>query len=350
LYPSKMTMPFSSKLIEWYQNNKRELPWRSRKDPYAIWLSEIILQQTRIDQGLSYYESFISTYPTVFDLAAAKEEEILKLWQGLGYYSRARNLHHTAIHIVENHKGIFPTTHSGLLKLKGIGDYTASAISSICYDEPQAVVDGNVYRVLSRILGIKTPINSSGGAKEFKKLAQKLIYKKRPGEFNQALMEFGSTHCKPQNPGCEDCIFNSDCIAFNNGLVDKLPVKTSKTKVRNRYFNYLVILSEDDKTILEKRTGNGIWRNLYQFPLLEREQNSAITIEEVSNYITNLEVTSLSLYNEKPVIHKLSHQHLHIQFWIVQTTLLNNKGILVSEINTYPVPIVIHNFIVGFPF
>jgi A/G-specific adenine glycosylase len=343
-------MPFSSKLIEWYQNNKRELPWRSRKDPYAIWLSEIILQQTRIDQGLSYYESFISTYPTVFDLAAAKEEEILKLWQGLGYYSRARNLHHTAIHIVENHKGIFPTTHSGLLKLKGIGDYTASAISSICYDEPQAVVDGNVYRVLSRILGIKTPINSSGGAKEFKKLAQKLIYKKRPGEFNQALMEFGSTHCKPQNPGCEDCIFNSDCIAFNNGLVDKLPVKTSKTKVRNRYFNYLVILSEDDKTILEKRTGNGIWRNLYQFPLLEREQNSAITIEEVSNYITNLEVTSLSLYNEKPVIHKLSHQHLHIQFWIVQTTLLNNKGILVSEINTYPVPIVIHNFIVGLPF
>lgn len=343
-------MSFSSKLIAWYQNNKRDLPWRTRKDPYAIWLSEIILQQTRIDQGLSYYESFVSTYPTVFDLAAAKEEEVLKLWQGLGYYSRARNLHYTAQHIVENHNGIFPNTHKDLLKLKGIGDYTASAISSICFDEPQAVVDGNVYRVLSRIYGIKTPINSSLGAKEFKKLAQKLIDKNHPGEFNQALMEFGSTHCKPQNPFCEDCIFNSECVAFNNGLVNELPVKTSKTKVRNRYFNYLVLLTEDEKTVLEKRTGNGIWRNLYQFPLLEKEQNVALTIQEVSNIISDFKVASLSLYNEKPVVHKLSHQHLHIQFWIVITLSKMEEGIPISEISTYPVPIVIHNFIVEFSF
>ncbi len=343
-------MPFFPKLIAWYQNNKRELPWRTRKDPYAIWLSEIILQQTRIDQGMSYYESFITTYPTVFDLAAAKEEEVLKLWQGLGYYSRARNLHHTAIHIVENHNGIFPNTHNELLKLKGIGDYTASAISSICFDETQAVVDGNVYRVLSRVFGIKTPINSSAGAKEFKKLAQTLIDKNHPGEFNQALMEFGSTHCKPQNPFCGECIFNSECIAFNNGLVNELPVKTSKTKVRNRYFNYLVLLSEDEKTLLEKRTGNGIWRNLYQFPLLEKEQNATIDIQEVSNFITGVEIASLTLYNEKPVVHKLSHQHLHIQFWIVNTRSKMEEGIPISEINTYPVPIVIHNFIVGFSF
>lgn len=343
-------MSFSSKLIAWYQNNKRDLPWRNRKDPYAIWLSEIILQQTRIDQGLSYYESFIATYPTVFDLAAAEEEAVLKLWQGLGYYSRARNLHHTAQHIAANHNGIFPNTHKELLKLKGVGDYTASAISSFCFEEPQAVVDGNVYRVLSRVFGIQTPINTSAGAKEFKKLAQKLIDKNKPGEFNQALMEFGSMHCKPQNPFCEDCIFNSECVAFNNGMVQKLPVKTSKTKVRNRYFNYLVILSEDEKTLLEKRTGNGIWRNLYQFPLLEKEQNVVLTIQDVSSFMSNFEVKSLSLYNEKPVVHKLSHQHLHIQFWIVNIPSKLEEGIPFSEINTYPVPIVIHNFIVRFSF
>tara|TARA_R110002072_G_scaffold151503_6_gene300917 strand:+ start:11975 stop:13006 length:1032 start_codon:yes stop_codon:yes gene_type:complete len=343
-------MSFSSKLIDWYQSNKRDLPWRARKDPYAIWLSEIILQQTRIEQGLKYYEAFIETYPTVFDLAKAEEENVLKLWQGLGYYSRARNLRHTAQHIVNNHKGIFPNTHSGLLNLKGVGDYTASAISSICFEEPQAVVDGNVYRVLARVFGIKTPINSSAGAKEFKKLAQKLIDEKHPGEFNQALMEFGSTHCKPQNPFCENCIFNSECVAFNNELVQTLPLKTSKTKVRNRYFNYLVLLSEDEKTILEKRTGNGIWRNLYQFPLVEKEQNAAITIQEVSEILSDVKILSLSLYNDKPVVHKLSHQHLNIQYWVVYISPLHKKGIPISEINTYPVPIVIHNFIVGFSF
>lgn len=343
-------MSFSSKLLHWYQIHKRDLPWRTRKDPYAIWLSEIILQQTRIDQGLSYYSAFITNYPTVYSLAAAKEEEVLKLWQGLGYYSRARNLHHSANYIVEHLNGEFPKSYTELLQLKGVGDYTASAISSICFNEPQAVVDGNVYRVLSRINGIKTPINSSIGAKEFKNLAQKLIDTSQPGEFNQALMEFGSIHCKPQNPLCENCMFNLDCVAFNKGLTQSLPVKTSKTKVRKRYFNYLVILSEDEKTLLEKRTQAGIWKNLYQFPLIEKEKNTMITTQEVGDFINNLEVTSLSLYNEKPILHKLSHQHLHIQFWIVTTSSKMKKGVPLSEVKTYPVPIVIHNFIVGFSF
>lgn len=343
-------MSFSTKLINWYQSNKRELPWRARKDPYAIWLSEIILQQTRIEQGLKYYEAFIKTYPTVFDLAKAEEEEVLKLWQGLGYYSRARNLHHTAITVVENHKGVFPENHSGLLKLKGIGDYTASAISSICYNEPQAVVDGNVYRVLSRVFGIFTPINLSQGAKEFKTLAQNLIDTKRPGEFNQGLMEFGATHCKPQNPDCKSCVFSTSCVAFKKGLVKQLPVKAGKTKVRKRYFNYLVLVSDDDKTILEKRTEKGIWKNLYQFPLIEKEDSSKITLEDVKKHFSEIEIDSVTLYNETPLTHKLSHQHLQIQFWVVSTPALGESGLPISKINALPVPIVIHNFIVDFSF
>ncbi|MCR9181762.1 MAG: A/G-specific adenine glycosylase [Flavobacteriaceae bacterium] len=343
-------MSFTSKLIDWYQSNKRELPWRARKDPYAIWLSEIILQQTRIEQGLKYYEAFIETYPTVFDLAKAEEEDVLKLWQGLGYYSRARNLHHTAISIVETHKGIFPENHSGLMKLKGIGDYTASAISSICYNEPQAVVDGNVYRVLSRVFGIFTPINSSQGAKEFKTLAQKLIDTKQPGEFNQALMEFGATHCKPQNPGCEHCVFSSTCVALKKEFVMQLPVKTGKTKVRKRYFNYLVLVSDDEKTILEKRTEKGIWKNLYQFPLIEKENSSKITFEEVEKCFPEIEIDSVTVHNEIPLTHKLSHQHLQIQFWVASTAALGEKGLPISKINELPVPIVIHNFIVDFSF
>ncbi len=343
-------MSFTSKLIDWYQTNKRELPWRERKDPYAIWLSEIILQQTRIEQGLKYYEAFIKTYPTVFDLAKAEEEDVLKLWQGLGYYSRARNLHHTAIFIVENLKGVFPENHSGLMKLKGVGDYTASAISSICYNEPQAVVDGNVYRVLSRVFGIFTTINSSQGAKEFKTLAQKLIDTERPGEFNQALMEFGSTHCKPQNPDCESCVFSSTCVAFKEGLLKLLPVKTGKTKVRKRYFNYLVLVSGDEKTLLEKRTEKGIWKNLYQFPLIEKDTSSKITLDDVKKCFSEIEIDSVTIHKETPLIHKLSHQHLEIHFWVVSTPALGESGIPISKIHELPVPIVIHNFIVDFSF
>ncbi|WP_339611911.1 A/G-specific adenine glycosylase [uncultured Planktosalinus sp.] len=342
-------MNFSKQLIDWYQIYKRELPWRKTTNPYAVWLSEIILQQTRIDQGLSYYEKFIETFPTVVDLAKADEETVLKLWQGLGYYSRARNLHHTAKVVVEEFNGVFPDTYSELIKLKGIGDYTASAIASICFKEAQAVVDGNVYRVLSRIFGIETPINSSQAAKEFKTLAQSLIDPTQPGEFNQALMEFGAVHCKPQKPLCAVCIFQKKCVAFNQGKVGQLPVKTSKVKVRNRYFNYLVVVSANQKTLLEKRTQNGIWKNLYQFPLIEKDKSSILKPDEIKSVFDKIKIESLTLFNEIPIHHKLSHQHLHIRFWILYTDEIN-IGYPISEIQKYPVPIVIHNFIERFSF
>lgn len=342
-------MNFTSKLISWYKQNKRELPWRNRKDPYAIWLSEVIMQQTRIDQGLAYYEAFIKNFPSVFDLAKAEEETVLKLWQGLGYYSRARNLHHTAKVIVEDFNGIFPESHRKLLKLKGIGDYTASAIVSICHDEPQPVVDGNVFRVLSRVFGIKTPIDTSAGQKEFKALALELIDPNHPGEFNQALMEFGATHCTPKKPKCEACPFQKKCVAFQIGKVDKLPVKKGKTKVQNRYYNYLVVVSADEKTFLEKRT-NGIWKNLYQFPLIEKVEVTPISFYEVEKHFPNYKIESVTLYNATPVIHKLSHRNLFVQFWVVYASALGAEGIPINKINDYPVPVVIQNFIESFSF
>ena len=218
-------MKFSNQLIYWYLQNDRDLPWRKTKNPYFIWLSEIMLQQTRVHQGLSYYITFTKEFPTVFDLAKASESKVLKLWQGLGYYSRARNLHHSAKYIAKDLDGKFPSTYEEIKKLKGVGDYTASAISSICFNESQAVVDGNVYRVLSRYFGIKTPINSSAGIKEFKELAQTLIDPKQPGSYNQAIMDFGALHCKPQNPLCETCPLNDSCIALAKKTIKQLPVK-----------------------------------------------------------------------------------------------------------------------------
>lgn len=342
-------MNFTSKLISWYKQNKRELPWRSRKDPYAIWLSEVIMQQTRIDQGMAYYDAFIENFPTVFDLAKAEEETVLKLWQGLGYYSRARNLHHTSKVIVKEFNGIFPESYNKLLKLKGIGDYTASAIVSICHNEPLPVVDGNVFRVLSRVFGIETPIDTSTGQKEFKTLARELIHTKQPGEFNQALMEFGATHCTPKKPKCNVCPFHKKCVAFQLKKVDKLPVKKRKTKVQNRYYNYLVVVSADEKTFLEKRT-NGIWKNLYQFPMIEKAEVSTVSIHEVESHFPNQKIESVTLYSDKPVIHKLSHRNLYVQFWVVYASTLDTAGIPVNNINDYPVPVVIQNFIESFNF
>ena len=253
-------MIFSKILNHWYSNNKRSLPWRQTKTPYLIWLSEIILQQTQIKQGLPYYEAFVEAYPTVFDLAKAEERKVLKLWQGLGYYSRARNLHATAQYIVEELNGEFPNNYRELLKLKGVGDYTASAIASICFNEPMAVVDGNVYRVLSRYFGIETPINSSKGIKEFKQLAQRLIDKNNPADYNQAIMEFGAVQCKPQNPNCDVCPFQDGCVAFEKKRIDELPVKIKAAKASKKYFNFLVIISKDNKTLLQKRKEKGIWQ------------------------------------------------------------------------------------------
>jgi len=346
-------MIFTKTVTRWYSNNKRILPWRQTKAPYYIWLSEIILQQTQVKQGLPYYEAFVAKYPTVLDLAKADEREVLKLWQGLGYYSRARNLHATAKYIVSNLNGAFPNNYKDLIKLKGIGDYTASAIASICFNEVTAVVDGNVYRVLSRFFGIDTPINSSKGIKEFKALAQELIDKKNPAEFNQAIMEFGAVQCKPKNPDCNVCPLNNGCIAFNKNRITELPVKIKSAKAKIKHFNFLVFISKDKKTILEKREGKGIWQNLYQFPQVET--NKIVSYNQFKALIKNHDLLEgipfeLRLYNKNAIIHKLSHQHLHTKFWIVTVDRLNTKGVLVDKIHDFPVPILIGNFIENFNF
>ncbi len=346
-------MIFTKTVTHWYSNNKRILPWRQTKDPYYIWLSEIILQQTQVKQGLPYYEAFVSKYPTIFDLAKANESDVLKLWQGLGYYSRARNLHATSKHIVEALNGTFPASYKELLKLKGVGDYTASAMASICFNEITAVVDGNVYRVLSRYFEIDTPINSSKGAKEFKALAQKLIDKKNPAEFNQAIMEFGAVQCRPKNPDCNACPLQDGCLAFNKNRVDKLPVKIKSAKAKKKHFNFLVFISKDQKTILEKRKGKGIWQNLYQFPLVEtsKEQSYGSFKKHIqSHHLLNKVVFNLSLYNKDAIIHKLSHQHLYTKFWIVNTDELLIEGVSLEKIHDFPVPIIIGNFIDAFNF
>ncbi len=343
---------FSKKLIAWYLQNKRELPWRNTANPYLIWISEIILQQTRVQQGLPYYYAFIEAYPAVKDLANAEETEVLKLWQGLGYYSRARNLHATAKKISEEMKGNFPSTYSGLLKLKGVGEYTASAIASVCFNEPQGAVDGNVYRSLSRIFGISTPINTSAGQKEFKQLAQQLIDKKQPGTFNQAMIEFGSQQCTPQNPDCNNCIFNDRCIAFRDGLIGELPVKIKAKPVKKRYFNYLVVISENEKTHINQRLGKGIWHKLYEFPLIETSKPVNISElkdeAEFQDFSENITIKSISLYNSSPVVHKLSHQHLYTNFWILETSEENSTAVHISEVKKYPLPVLIGNFVSEF--
>lgn len=345
---------FAKKLIAWYLQNKRALPWRNTKDPYKIWLSEIILQQTRVAQGLPYYTKFVAAYPTVQDLAKTPEEEVLKQWQGLGYYSRARNLLFTSKVVANELKGEFPDTYKDLKKLKGVGDYTASAIASICFNEAAAVVDGNVYRVLARVFNVTLPINNTEGIKYFKQLAQELLDTSQPGTYNQAIMEFGARYCVPQNPVCESCIFNDRCEAFKNNKVPQLPVKLKKLKVKKRYFNYLVVVSEDGKTLLEQRKGKGIWQNLYQFPLVETvadiSEEELRTKEGYKSFATLVQANSISKFNETPTIHKLSHQQLFTTFWIVETGKLKERGVPVSELQTYPVPVLVSNFLDTFGF
>ena len=349
----KETLDFFAKnLIGWYLDNKRDLPWRSTKDPYFIWLSEIILQQTRVAQGTPYYLAFTSAFKDVKSLAAAPQQEVLKLWQGLGYYSRARNLHIAAKYVANELDGKFPSTYKGLLQLKGVGDYTASAVGSICFDLPTAVVDGNVYRVLSRLFGITTPINTTQGIKDFKALAQQLLDTSQPGTYNEALMEFGARFCVPQNPDCEQCIFKYKCDAYKNKQVANLPVKLKKVKVKKRYFNYIVILSENGNTVLQQRTKKGIWQQLYEFPLVETPHlvaQDALRKEIQFNRISSLyDLDTLTLFEETAVVHKLSHQHLYTRFWIAQTKSKLPKGLPVDGIEQYAVPVLISNFISKF--
>lgn len=345
-------MIFSKKLITWYLQNKRSMPWRETNNPYHIWLSEIILQQTKVAQGLPYYRSFIEAFPTVSDLAKASEQEVLKLWQGLGYYSRARNLHITAKHVAYDLNGIFPVAYKDLLLLKGVGDYTASAIASICYKEAVPVVDGNVYRVLSRYFDIDTPINNASGARQFKQLAIELMDHEDPANYNQAIMEFGALQCKPKKPDCNICPLCDSCEALKNQNVDALPVKLKTTKVKKRYFNYLVFSAKDNQTIISQRVDSGIWKGLYEFPLIESGTINKDTIVKhpvFEQIVGDGKYEVIPYYNE-PIVHKLSHQHLYTWFYIINidTPLKINeaqKKIKITDIHQYPVPVLLSNFI-----
>lgn len=311
----KVNKWFSERILRWYSANKRDLPWRNTNDPYKIWLSEIILQQTRVDQGISYYHHFITKYPTVKHLAIADQEDVLKSWEGLGYYSRARNLHASAQHVYNELNGEFPTTYIELIKLKGVGPYTAAAISSICSGESNAVVDGNVYRVLSRAFGITEPIDSTLGKKVFQSLANELIDPNHVGEYNQAIMEFGATHCTPKNPSCRTCIFVDKCICLSTGKVDQLPIKKGKTKIRERYFEYFAF-SGDGNTFVEKRLQNDIWQGLFQFPMLEFDSRPSVSqinskMIEIFGMKAEIELASNNIK------HILSHQKVHARIWKV---------------------------------
>lgn len=326
---------FSNKIINWYQKNKRDLPWRNTKDPYLIWLSEIILQQTRVDQGMAYYHKFATEFPTVKDLANSDTEKVMKLWQGLGYYSRARNLHATASIITKNYKGKFPNDYSEILSLKGIGEYTAAAIASFAFDKPHAVVDGNVYRVLARVFGIETPIDSTLGKKEFNSLANELLDKKNPALHNQSIMEFGAIQCKPVSPDCTACVLNTMCFAYSKKVVSELPIKAKKTKVRNRYFNYIVL--HDKKSVLiKKRVEKDVWINLYDFPLVET--NTELTEEQfLKSSDWRIFSKSLPKYTIHSVSgnykHILSHQKIYARFWNLSCSQVPKKGIVADSIS-----------------
>ena len=340
---------FSSILLDWYAAHKRELPWRETTDPYRIWISEIILQQTRVAQGYEYYRRFVERFPDVASLAGADEDEVMKYWQGLGYYSRARNLHAAA----RSMNGVFPATYEGVRALKGVGDYTAAAICSIAYGMPYAVVDGNVYRVLARYLGVDVPIDSTQGKKMFAALAQEMLDKRRPALYNQAIMDFGAIQCTPQSPSCLFCPLADSCSALARGEVGRLPVKQHKTKTTDRFFTYLYIRM-GDRMLMRKRTADDIWRNLYELPLIETEcrlsqdellQHPALK-KELGEDSPSCEVRPLQL----GVKHVLSHQVIHADFYemLLPESSEAFAGCLrvgIQEWDRYAVPRLIHLFL-----
>ncbi len=338
-------------LTVWYNHSKRELPWRESHDPYKIWVSEVILQQTRVNQGMDYYHNFLKSFPNVAELAEANEEEVLKVWQGLGYYSRARNMHHAAKTILSLHGGKFPEDYASIRNLKGIGDYTAAAIASISFNLPYAVVDGNVFRVLSRLFGIFTSIDTSAGKKEFHSLAQMMLDTAQPGQFNQALMELGAIQCIPDRPDCENCPLSTKCYAYAHQSVSVFPVRSKQVKQKARYLNYLY-LTNKEYLFLEKRGDQDIWRNMYQFPLIETTEpvsaEAVIGSEAWETILTGQSYTIESVSNEK--IHLLTHQRLHIRFFSVQLQTEKQPENLIatakSEISGYPVPKPIENFLI----
>lgn len=339
---------FGETLLKWYAENKRELPWRDTTDPYLIWISEIILQQTRVVQGYEYFLRFVRRFPDVKTLAAASEEEVMKYWQGLGYYSRARNLYAAA----RSMNGIFPETYEEVRALKGVGDYTAAAICSFAYNMPYAVVDGNVYRVLSRYFGIDTPIDSGEGKKTFIALAEEMLDRSRPADYNQAIMDFGAIQCTPQAPDCMFCPLSETCLALSRGLVLQLPVKQHKTKTTNRYFNY-VYVRMGAYTLIHKRTGNDIWQNLFELPLIETEKDLS-----EAEFLACPQLHAFFAEGEAPVVrsvlrnvkHVLSHRVIYAHFYevVLPETSASFSGyqrIRVEDIEHYAVPRLVHAFL-----
>jgi A/G-specific adenine glycosylase len=346
-------MTFTKILLDWYRINHRDLPWRHTSDPYKIWISEIIFQQTRISQGLDYYLRFTGRYPDVASLAAASEEDILKMWQGLGYYSRARNLHKAAGSVMTEHGGVFPSTYPEIRKLSGIGDYTAAAIASVAFGMPHPVVDGNVLRFFSRYFGITDPVNTAAGKSAIEKIARKHIDKKNPGDFNQAVMEFGALHCKPSGPDCGTCVFRKTCFAYTHGMVDTLPVKDKGRTPEDRYFNYLVFFTgkgSERSLFLKKRTGEDIWRNLYDFPCIETpkpiERAALFRTPEVRGMIGSAKMISVRKY---PVVkHILTHRIIHAVFYEIELTTPPHGpflGVTTGGFFDYPIPVLIEKFV-----
>jgi len=343
---------FSAVILAWYEEHKRSLPWREGRNPYFIWLSEIILQQTRVSQGLPYYNRFISHYPTVKALAEAPIDEVLRIWQGLGYYSRARNLHKCAKIIIEEYNGVFPDKFEELQKLPGIGRYTAAAIASVAYNQPVAVVDGNVYRLLARYFGIETDITSTKAYGEFYELAMQNLEHAQPGNYNQAMMEFGAVQCKPKTPDCYDCVLGATCFAKQHGTQDKLPVKSRKTKVRDRYFNYFLIRS-GQKILMQQRSANDIWRGLYEFPLVETK--SMKSQDEIDHQLLKQLNKWHVVYLVEDKIHRhvLSHQILHVNFVVIEIDhrlkeslqIEKYKWFSLQEAEVLPKPVLIANYL-----
>lgn len=339
---------FVSRILKYYQEYKRDLPWRNTQDPYKIWISEIILQQTQVKQALPYYLKFIEKFPDVQRLANAKEEDVLHLWQGLGYYSRARNLHFAARQIMQQYNGRFPDKYEDIIQLKGIGEYTAAAIASFAFNLPYAVLDGNVFRVLSRFLGIDTPIDTSSGKKFFSRLAQEMLIKNQSAIYNQAIMEFGATQCKPLNPNCNNCLLNINCFAFLHNKVQHYPIKSKQIQKKNRFFNYIIFIEKNKYTYISKREQTDIWKSLYEFHLIETP-SQLLSIKKINEYLKKQ-----SVYPEKIKVinkqqHVLSHQLLYLQFILInighvlQTEHL--KRIELKDVFKYPYPVPIQKTI-----
>jgi len=349
-------MDFKTIIIKWYNQNKRDLPWRNTRNPYYIWISEVILQQTRVAQGLDYYNRITSTFPTIKDLANADIDKVMKVWQGLGYYTRARNLHNSAKLIMAEYNGVLPTSYHELLKIKGLGPYSAGAIASFAYKEAVPAIDGNVYRVLSRVFGIFASPESAIGKKEFYTLTMELIDKDRPDTFNQALLDFGAMQCVPRSPDCLTCPFSDICYAYRNNLINQLPVKGKKIATRDRFLNYILIRCKDS-TFIQKREAGDIWTSLYEFPLIET--TNPIDIKLLMNEPIWKELFGNGelkiLYESQPIKHLLSHQTLYTKFIIVEISKpsyylkSNYLNISIPNIQEYSIPKVIDNFLVAEP-